>query len=71
MTWDEVRKEDKRDRITGSRLGEEMEEWNMETAAYLCEMCDPMEEKRTDEFLVKKLLEMTGWEGRIRKEGNS
>ena len=32
----------------------------METAAYLCEMCDPMEEKRTDEFLVKKMLEMTG-----------
>ena len=59
MTWD--RKGDERDTITGSRLGEKMEEWEMETASYLCEMCDPMEERRTDEFVVKKMLEMTGW----------
>ena len=61
MTWDEVRKEDKRDKITGSRLGEEMEEWNMESAAYMCEMCDPMGGGRTEEPFVKKLLEMAGW----------
>jgi hypothetical protein len=60
MTWDEVKEGDKRDTITGSRLGEEMEEWDMKTASRLCEMCDPMEERRTDEFVVKKVLEMTG-----------
>ena len=73
MTWDEVRKGDERDKITGSRLGENMEEWDMETASYLCEMCDPLEERRTDEFVVKKMLEMTGWgekrEGRGREGG--
>ena len=61
MTWGQVRAEDQRDKITGSRLGEKMEEWSMETAAHLCEMCDPMQEGRTDEFFVRKMLEMTGW----------
>ena len=69
MTWDEVRKEDARDRVTGRRLGEEMEEWDMTTAAYLCEMCDPMEERRTEEFVVKKVLEMTGWGEKRERKG--
>jgi hypothetical protein len=69
MTWDEVRKEDARDRVTGRRLGEEMEEWDMKTAAYLCEMCDPMEERRTEEFVVKKVLEMTGWGEKSERRG--
>ena len=45
-----------------------MEEWDMETAAYLCEMSDPMEERRTNEFLVKKIMETTGW-GKSREDG--
>ena len=60
MTWDEVRKADRADVITGRRLGEQMEKWNMEEASYLCEICNPMEESRSDEFFVKKVLEIAG-----------
>jgi len=28
---------------------------------HLCEMCDPMEGRRSDEFFIKKVLEMAGW----------
>ena len=65
MTWEEVKEADSRDTVTGKRLGNEMEEWNMESAAYMCEICDPMEVKRTDEFFVKKMLE----KGRITGRG--
>ena len=61
MTWEEVKEADNRDTITRKRLGNEMKEWNMESAAYMCEICDPMEVRRTDEFFVKKMLEMAGW----------
>ena len=61
MTWDEVKEADRTDVVTGRRLGGSMEEWDMRRAAYLCEMCDPMEERRSDEFFVKKVLEMAGW----------
>ena len=61
MTWDEVREADRTDVVTGRRLGGQMEEWDMKRAVYLCEMCDPMEGRRSDEFFIKKVLEMAGW----------
>ena len=61
MTWDEVREADRTDVVTGRRLGGQMEEWDMTRAVHLCEMCDPMEGRRSDEFFIKKVLEMAGW----------
>jgi hypothetical protein len=57
-SWNRIRELDGEDKVSGTRLGPEMVEWEIPGAEEVLRLCDPLSRQEGDEAFTRRVLEM-------------